>query len=391
MARKEEPSLEAVRGPSQSTLATFVVGGVTVPRYRLLKGASPWLPQRVTQTRATRISVWNFNIADTTLDHARRIYNVARRVAEIDSTRGRAGDIFAFQEAHYDKSLDLLPPWCRKVNRSRILCHEDDPTGGHPKGPLGFDPDWMRRLAMYGMWSSECFFNTWKRSLDAKLASRIGNPLHMQFGDCAVLTHDQLMIVVPVPQRERSSSQILLNTDYIIGDLGSCSFGENQRVIVGGRFRLKRTGQILPFYSTHVVPNIVWYTGPPYGGNRERHSGGGRQVKQSEAIVELVRRNFKDGDLTPLVVGDFNFSTAQADQLEAYGVMDECFWEIGHSLGRVGIEHFWVGRESSFPANGGVLRLVEGSYHAHAADFDDQAVDFTDHACPYVELAIPLA
>lgn len=316
------------------------------------------------------MGVWNLNIQNQTSDQSRRIFNVAKEVAAIDSQRGRASDLFAFQEAHYTKDYSWLPPWGVKFKPRKVLCYEND-QGAQSDGFT----DRLWRLMVEGEWSSECFFDTWKRHLSPTFAPTVGNAVHHQYGDCSVLGNDQFMTVIPVPFQERSLGQLLSNSDYFFGNIGNSEFGRLQRVIVGGRFQLHGSSDVLPFYSTHLEPD-----GEQFSSTRIR------QVFQSKDVVSFVLNNFKEGDVTPLVVGDFNFSSASNP--DAYDVMNDSFWEVGHSLGGSGVEHFWVGRETSFPTNGGVLRLVPESYDLNAF-LNDEAVDFTDHVCPYVELEIP--
>jgi hypothetical protein len=273
---------------------------------------------------------------NATSDQARRVFNVGVKIAERDSARGKTGDLFALQEAHYEKKLQLWPPtFGNRLESRRITCPDS--------GQL--------------VWTAECLFSVWKTRLATALVPTVGNPVQTQTGDCAVLGHDRF---------------ISASMDHVNSTIGrDATWGENQRFIVGARFLLTGGRGVLPFYSVHVVPK----------------SGGPRQVKQCIDVVRIVHDNFLEGDLTPLVVGDFNFSRA-GDPNGAYPTMDRDFYEAGDRVGESAIEHCWVGRESSFPSNGGVLRLVEGSYE-HNRDFDDGGANLTDHPCPYVEFELP--
>jgi len=110
----------------------------------------------------------------------------------------------------------------------------------------------------------------------------IGSPVQSQFADCAVLSHDRFVTLF----------------DYVALQLGKCQWGETERPIVGGRFKLTGTGYMLPFYSVHIVP----WNDDNRNDRRQRH--------QCNDVIDIVKASFRDGDLTPLVAGDFNFSRA---------------------------------------------------------------------------------
>lgn len=275
------------------------------------------------------------------IDFQKRLINIAKLTAEFDNQRknGRRVDIFALCEC-WNRRIDG-----EKVAR-KIMCN-DHTTGKD-------------------VWTEECFYDKWKEHLDPIKQNRSNNPVHGQFGDAALLA---------------SSHRFELIEDYIKTTIDQ---GKTWHEMIGGRIRIKTTKFILPIYSTHLM-------------TQNNDANIKRQKKALRIIIDTVRNNWRTNDLTPVIVGDFNFYITKkisGENTIRGNIMEKDFYEIGHYFDHRFIEHFWVGKSSSFPDAGGFLKPVEGSYEVggefHQDINEDDPLSFTlsDHRAPYVELFI---
>jgi hypothetical protein len=297
------------------------------------------------------ISIWNINLARPggKADFHRRLGNIATLVAQKDNTRGKQGDIFALIETFYNKS----GWWTKRFDPAKITCS----SGGDSKD----------------VWTAECFFDKWKTALSGRVG---GTPVHQQFGDVAYLTHDGVLTPLGQPFKK---------------ELGSSGWWEQLRYAVGNRFRISNGGQILPFYAAHISPTRS------------------RQYEQCRQLISFVKNNFVAGDLTPVIVGDFNFRDIESyfsidlgpgvfnpadwtivsspQRNPSYLLLDQSFVEVAHLVGNNTIEHCWIGRSSAFPNNGGVMSLSLNSFELNP-DFNDEVENLSDHPAPYLQLTL---
>jgi len=137
----------------------------------------------------------------------------------------------------------------------------------------------------------------------------------------------------------------------------------------GARLRIVGTGYVLPFYVTHIR---------------------GDQEKASSNIVSTVLANWIEGDLPPIVVGDFNTSP-EIDAMKPY------FVEIEN--GRSDVEHIWVGCGDAFINPRGTWSPVPSTYdpgdefddpRCHGEREDSSEYQWTYHNVPSVELRLNL-
>lgn len=300
-------------------------------------------PKDIGPFRPLTINIYNVNlrwIASTPgRDFARRLKNIALTIAELDNLRGKAGNLFGFSEAYHTTEAE---GW--------ILFYKSIP--GLIPCPLNGSQNQDT--------THHCFFCNWFWALNAKLRDREGETLGAfghQCGEVAILAR-------------RDIFEMVSRSHFITADIGPSAWGPfdwgaRRRYLIGARLQIKGTKYVLPFYSVHLSATKRY------------------QKDECLKIIEIVKENWVPGDLTPVVVGDFNFSTKDKEQ---YEVMNKHFSEVGISYGCDSIEHIWVGREVKFPNNAGALRTKDYQYYR---EFNDFAANLTDHPIPYAELVFP--
>lgn len=300
-------------------------------------------PKDIGLFRPLSINIYNANLSGIAStpgrDFARRLKNIALTIAELDNMRGKAGNLFGFSEAYHTTTGGRLSRFQESIP-GLIPC----PLNGTQNQDT----------------THHCFFCNWFGALNAKLRDREGETLGAfghQCGEVAILAR-------------RDIFEMVSGSDFITANIGPPAWGpfdwgSRRRYLIGARLQVKGTKYVLPFYSVHLS-GIKRY-----------------QKDECRKIIEIVKDNWVEGDLTPVVVGDFNFSTKDKDQ---YKVMNKHFSEVGISYGQDSIEHIWVGREVKFPKNVGALRTKDFQYYR---EFNDFSANLTDHPISYAELEFP--
>lgn len=153
-----------------------------------------------------------------------------------------------------------------------------------------------------------------------------------QYEDVAILANRDVFEIDP-------------GTDYITETHGPSGWGRTKCGLIGIRLRIKGTDYILPFHTVHLST---------------KESGRGRQKASCKDIIRIVKDNWVNGDLTPVLVGDFNFAKNKAP--EVYNIMNEYFTEVGMNFGEDEIEHIWVGKKEKFSGEIGELIAIDYDY-----------------------------
>jgi hypothetical protein len=151
-------------------------------------------------------------------------------------------------------------------------------------------------------------------------------------------------------------------------NFGTKWFGTVRRTVFGGRFSVANTDYILPLYSTHIS------TGQTSDRNRS---------DQLDGLVDAIKEWWVPGDLTPVLVGDFNSDTYTHDQ---WDILRECFTEVGPLFYQTMIENVWIGRLDAFPEASGQLIPIRCLM---LREFSDGHVNVSDHEVPYTEFLTP--
>lgn len=136
---------------------------------------------------------------------------------------------------------------------------------------------------------------------------------------------------------------------------------ELRRQVVGTRLRINSTGHILPFFSTHIS------------------SDASKREDQIRHLIAAIKELWQPGDLTPIVVGDFNYWITQDKWMGAE------FDEVGLLFGHDRTEHIWIGKESSFPGASGAMEIMD--YQEFGISTPEHHFD---HPITYSELATPV-
>jgi hypothetical protein len=198
--------------------------------------------------------------------------------------------------------------------------------------------------------AAECF--------DASLRGGIPSDLFFQHGEIAIIARREKF--------EHTGSQVMTKR------LGYKWFGTVRRHVLGVRLTIKETGHVLPFFSTHITSfEDEWYT-------RDQAKA------QLEDLNSAIRHWWKRGDLTPIVVGDFN---SHHWDREDWGIMERNFTLVQEARNQPGgIEHIWIGRRDRFKGSSGSFIVTRGEF---LADFGDGASNFSDHGVPFAMVSGP--
>jgi hypothetical protein len=136
--------------------------------------------------------------------------------------------------------------------------------------------------------------------------------------------------------------------------------GRVRRNLLGHRFMIKAQGYVLPFYSTHLT---------------------GKRVGELDDLLDAMKDWWQPGDLTPVLVGDFNFDSGEP---ELFARMTNYFTLVGAGEGaNNSIEQIWVGKPDKFPGSVGAMRMVRFEYFR---EFLNVEGDLSDHPVSYAEL-----
>jgi len=175
---------------------------------------------------------------------------------------------------------------------------------------------------------------------------------------------------------------------YELGKDSWNKFGNRStRYLLYTLLRHRTEGWMLRFYTTHLS----------HGQDQK-----GQRRDQIKKLRKIVKEVSIEGELTPVVVGDFNFS--QDSNPNQFDRMNEDFW-LANSKGlpcadgmpaNGGIDHIWVGRASSFPQAKAKLTVVR--YHTEASGYgidlqSSHSVDgyvgpLSDHDSPGISFRI---
>lgn len=136
--------------------------------------------------------------------------------------------------------------------------------------------------------------------------------------------------------------------------------------IVGTRLRLKNTGKILPFYCVHLPTDE------------------GNLYKCVEFLKIFIASWWVQGDLTPLILGDFNFYKKNA---LLQSMMEGSFHAVHLLFGHDIKEHVWVGREDKFNSSVGKLEAISFNFLDEFTNIWDPCK--SDYPIPIVEFQEP--
>ncbi len=159
----------------------------------------------------------------------------------------------------------------------------------------------------------------------------------------------------------------------------------------GVRLRHRERGWILSFFNTHLAPSRRGYP-PQHEKNRDRVEARSKQIDKLLSIIDPL---IDEGELPPVLVGDFNFTP---DERVNYDRLNRRFALANEEgLGclpngypaAIDIDHIWVGRREHFSQTTGTLRALR----YHVSDGNDQGLELhnrqiSDHASPAMSFKI---
>lgn len=274
-----------------------------------------------------RIAVYNINLGNTNFDNipaeefANRIVSVGNQIIERTSSGMSSWDLIGLNEC-----------FARKVNKHGFFwCDRYYSEKNVPCQPTNTESLTAPCLASYLTFTSGNNINNYS----------------FQLGEVGIVAMGELM--VPIESKA-----------WRIGNRPlPCKL---RRQLVGTRFRINTTGHILPFFSTHIGPDDM-------------------KKKQLEDLVSDIKDWWKPGDLTPVVVGDFNMYKSW----DEYNLMSQNFDEVGALFGKDRTEQIWIGKENSFPGSSGKMKAVRYEI------FDSSTPTHSfDHPATYAELETPV-
>ncbi|MBK8259213.1 MAG: hypothetical protein IPK82_41970 [Polyangiaceae bacterium] len=143
--------------------------------------------------------------------------------------------------------------------------------------------------------------------------------------------------------------------------------GALRRCAVGGRLRLQDEAGILPFFVMRVS---------------SKTANAALRQAQVMGLIAMAKETWNEGDLTPIVVGDFGF---ERDGGTLWQMMCTDFDEVTVALGQGGTEHVWVGRESAFRGSKGTLAVTKA---VRLPQLNDGGENLTSHAGIAVEAEV---
>ena len=148
--------------------------------------------------------------------------------------------------------------------------------------------------------------------------------------------------------------------EWAYKNIGPLLPGVLRRCAVSGRLKLADGGHILPLYTAHI-------SGPQAN----------IAVRQTQVmgLIAMVKESWKEGDLVPIVLGDFGFDRESSGSL--WDMMRTDFDEVTSAFGAGGTEHVWVGKESSFRNAAGVACVTSVTRLPH---LNDGGAQLTSHS-----------
>jgi hypothetical protein len=255
--------------------------------------------------------IWNINLCNHCAKWKEKIPELSLKIAKIDLETGKHSDLFAFCEVKYESVMDGKD---QEMAPRKMQCGD------------------KRYLV------PECFGHLWKENIQID-----SQPITKQYGELGIVVNGETFELEGHFIKEE------------IAKVGWLGLGP-PLLILGARFRHKKSGNILPFYVTHT------------------RGDENRMKKACKNIVEVVISNWHSNDIVPIIVGDFNFS---ASSVGYWSILEEYFEEAANKDGHDIIEHFWVGRASKFPGKGKKITNLN-------FDLNDDFLppDKIDHPCP---------
>lgn len=147
--------------------------------------------------------------------------------------------------------------------------------------------------------------------------------------------------------------------EWAYKNIGPLLPGVLRRCAVSGRLKLAGGGHVLPLYVARISPAQVNIA-----------------VRQAQVmgLIAMVKEAWKEGDLAPIVLGDFGFDRESGGSL--WEMMRTDFDEVTSAFGAGGTEHVWVGKESSFREAAGVASVTGVKRLPH---LNDGGAQLTSH------------
>lgn len=162
------------------------------------------------------------------------------------------------------------------------------------------------------------------------------------------------------------------------GSIGAyLGIGNSSRYgLIGIRLRFLETRKILPFYSLHMPT---------------KETSKYNRKSCIKTIIKTIKMNWVHGDLTPLVVGDFNFyapyeKSSEIDE-ELHRMMEVDFHPVHLDYDENSIDQVWTGKEGNFFQSSGRLSAV--SYEKWSKIKDKWSGRKTDHSGRITEFEVP--
>lgn len=321
-------------------VVTLLVGAATLSAHEstwALQGAVP------------AVRVYNINIRMSWPDYAGRVGRAGTMMAVKDNERERTANLFVLTEAFSEPSREvdgLSTGLLAFLGLPVVVTYQIPKARPVPCGGVTG-------------WTHECLYEGWIGGLDPALREEQGGAFGGQHGEVAVMAETSGF--------ERASTEIV--------EENICSgIAARRKTLIGVRLRIKGTDDVLPVYAVHLVAGPSW-----------------RQRWCVEDLLVAIQRHWVHGDLTPLVIGDFNFTS---NARRTYGKIAGHFTEAGRAVsGHDGIEQAWVGMPTSpyFPGNAGAL-VPLGETWDQGAEFrrrEEGEPGLTDHDVPFLEFWLP--
>jgi hypothetical protein len=147
--------------------------------------------------------------------------------------------------------------------------------------------------------------------------------------------------------------------EWMYRNIGPYLPGALRRCAVAGRIKLAEGDAVLPFFVVRISPKT---------------SNAALRQAQVMGLIAMAKETWTQGDLTPIVVGDFGF---QRDNKTLWEMMCTDFDEVTTSFGHAGTEHVWLGKESAFRGAKGTLAITKVT---RLPQLDDGGKSLTSHA-----------
>jgi hypothetical protein len=160
------------------------------------------------------------------------------------------------------------------------------------------------------------------------------------------------------------SDRVAIEGEWMYRNVGPYLPGALRRCAVGGRLKLAENGAVLPFFVVRVSPKT---------------SNAALRQAQVMGLIAMAKETWTQGDLTPLVVGDFGFDR---ESRTLWDMMSTDFDEVTVAFGMGGTEHVWLGKESAFRGARGTLAVTRVT---RLPQLNDGGASLTSHAGVAIE------